>query len=77
MLFRSNHDFNLILHHGGTLYIDDGRPTPQGMDATVRNLRDVSPTWYFNVPKGYAALTPYLREDPELAKRFFTDKETP
>ena len=66
-----NHDFNLILHHGGTLYIDDGRPTAAGMDATVRNLRDVSPTWYFNVPKGYAALVPYMRDDPELAKSFY------
>ena len=41
------------------------------MDATVRNLRDVSPTWYFNVPKGYAALVPYMRDDPELAKSFY------
>lgn len=66
-----NHDFNLFLHHGGTFYIDDGKPTPAGMAATVRNLRDISPTWYFNVPRGYAMLTPFLRDDPELAKSFF------
>jgi feruloyl-CoA synthase len=66
-----NHDFNLILYNGGSFYIDEGKPTPGGIEATVRNLRDVSPTWYFNVPKGYAALVPYLREDPELCQNFF------
>ncbi len=66
-----NHDFNLFLYNGGTYYIDDGRPTPGGMEATVRNLRDISPTWYFNVPKGYAALVPYLRDDRELCRGFF------
>ena len=66
-----NHDFNLILYNGGTLYLDDGKPTPGGIEATVRNLRDVSPTWYFNVPKGYAALLPYLREDEALRRTFF------
>ncbi|OGA45283.1 MAG: feruloyl-CoA synthase [Betaproteobacteria bacterium RIFCSPLOWO2_12_FULL_63_13] len=68
-----NHNFNFVLHHGGTLYIDDGRPLPGAIEATVRNLREVSPTWYFNVPKGYAALLPYLHADPALARNFFRD----
>lgn len=65
-----NHDFNIFLHNGGTFYIDDGKPTPGGIEATIRNLRDVSPTWYFNVPKGYDAMLPYLRADKELAQTF-------
>ncbi len=66
-----NHDFNLILYNGGTLYIDDGKPTAGGIASTVRNLREVSPTWYFNVPKGYDALLPFLRSDEALRKSFF------
>jgi len=67
-----NHNFGIVLYNGGTLYIDDGNPTPAGIGKTVRNLRDVSPTWYFNVPKGFDALVPYLREDPALRERFFS-----
>jgi feruloyl-CoA synthase len=66
-----NHNFNLILYNGGTLYIDDGRPTPGGIAATVRNLREVAPTWYFNVPKGYDALIPHLQADRALRQNFF------
>lgn len=66
-----NHDFNLFLYNGGTFYLDDGKPTPGGIEATVRNLRDLSPTWYFNVPKGYASLLPYLRKDEALCRTFF------
>ena len=66
-----NHDFNLFLYNGGTFYVDDGKPTPGAIEATVRNLRDISPTWYFNVPKGYAALIPYLQQDEELCRSFF------
>jgi feruloyl-CoA synthase len=65
-----NHDFNLVLYNGGTLYIDDGKPVPGAIEATVRNLRDVSPNWYFNVPKGYDALIPYLRADKALRENF-------
>ncbi|MGE3247144.1 MAG: feruloyl-CoA synthase [Beijerinckiaceae bacterium] len=68
-----NHDFNIFLYNGGTFYIDDGKPTPAGIEATIRNLRDVSPTWYFNVPKGYDAMLPYLHADKELAKTFVKD----
>ncbi len=68
-----NHDFNLVLYNGGTLYIDDGKPVPGAIEATVRNLRELSPNWYFNVPKGYDALVPYLRSDETLRKNFFRD----
>ena len=68
-----NHDFNLVLHHGGTLYIDDGKPVPGAIEATVRNLREISPNWYFNVPKGYDALVPFLRADEKLRQNFFRD----
>ncbi len=67
-----NKVFNMVLYNGGTLYIDDGRPTPAAIGKTVRNLREVSPTWYFNVPKGYEELIPFLEEDVELRQRFFS-----
>jgi feruloyl-CoA synthase len=69
----SNHNFNLALYNGGTFHIDDGRPLPGGIEATVRNLREVSPTWYFNLPRGYEALIPFLREDKRLRENFFRD----
>lgn len=68
-----NHNFNLVLYNGGTLYIDDGKPTADGIAATVRNLHDVSPNWYFNVPLGYEALVPHLRADAGLRAKFFRD----
>jgi len=67
-----NKVFNMVLYNGGTLYIDDGRPTPDGIGKTVRNLRDVAPTWYFNVPKGYEELIPFLEADRRLRERFFS-----
>jgi feruloyl-CoA synthase len=70
--FGSNHNFGLVLTNGGTLYIDDGNPTPPGVPKTVRNLREIAPTVYFNVPKGYEALIPHLRADAELCKNFFS-----
>jgi feruloyl-CoA synthase len=68
-----NHDFGLVLYNGGTYYIDNGKPMPGAIEETVRNLREVSPTWYFNVPKGFEALLPYLRKDASLRKSFFKD----
>jgi feruloyl-CoA synthase len=70
--FGGNHNFNMVLTNGGTLYIDDGNPTPAGVPKTVRNLRDVAPTIYFNVPKGYEALVPHFRADEGLRKTFFS-----
>ena len=67
-----NHNLGLALYNGGTLYIDEGKPVPGLIEKTVRNLREVAPTIYFNVPRGYAALLPYLREDRELRANFFS-----
>jgi feruloyl-CoA synthase len=69
--FGANHNFNLVLRHAGTLFIDGGRPVPGLIDETVRNLAEVSPTIYFNVPAGYAALLPFLERDEALARSFF------
>ncbi|HEX2198523.1 MAG TPA: feruloyl-CoA synthase [Burkholderiales bacterium] len=67
-----NHDFGLVLYNGGSYYIDEGKPLPGAIEATVRNLREIAPTWYFNVPRGYEALLPYLRSDETLRKNFFS-----
>ena len=67
-----NHDFGLVIYNGGSYYIDEGKPMPGAIEATVRNLREIAPTWYFNVPKGYEALLPYLRSDERLRKNFFS-----
>ena len=63
--------FNPVLIEGGTLYIDDGRPVPGQFDETLRNLREVSPTYYANVPAGYAALASAMEKDDELCRGFF------
>ena len=67
-----NHNLGLVLNHGGTLHIDEGKPVPGLIEKTVRNLRDIAPTIYFNVPRGYEALLPFLREDAALRKTFFS-----
>ncbi len=67
-----NKDFGMVLYNGGTLYIDEGKPLPGAIEATVRNLREVAPNWYFTVPKGYEMLLPYLREDAALRRNFFS-----
>ncbi|RMH23113.1 MAG: feruloyl-CoA synthase [Acidobacteria bacterium] len=69
--FGGNHNFNLVLANGGTLYVDGGKPVPGRIETTVENLRAVSPTLYFNVPRGFDALLPFLEADAELAARFF------
>ena len=68
-----NHNFNPVLYNGGSFYIDEGKPVPGAIAATVRNLRDVSPTWHFSVPRGYDALLPYLRNDAPLAHNFLKE----
>ena len=67
-----NHDFGLVIHNGGSYYIDEGKPMPGAVETTVRNLSEVAPTWYFNVPRGYEALLPYLRSDARLRANFFS-----
>jgi feruloyl-CoA synthase len=66
-----NHDVGLVLHNGGTMYIDGGKPLPALVGETVKNLAEISPTIYFNVPAGYAALLPHLEKDDGLARAFF------
>lgn len=70
--FGGNHNFGLMLYTGGTFYIDDGRPVPGGIKETVRNLREIAPTVYFNVPRGYEELIPFLRDDEAFRKHFFS-----
>src|SRR3954470_2553434 len=69
--FGGNHNIGLTLFNGGSMYLDRGKPVPGGIEETVRNLREISPTVYFNVPKGYESLLPYLREDKALRAKFF------
>ena len=74
-VFGGNHNFGQTLKNGGTIYIDDGKPIPGEFEKSVRNLREVSPTIYLNVPKGFELLAPHLVKDAELRKFFFADLE--
>jgi feruloyl-CoA synthase len=69
--FGANHNFNLVLRNGGTLYIDGGKPAPGLFATSLANLRSVMPTVYFNVPRGFDMLISALRDDEELRRRFF------
>jgi feruloyl-CoA synthase len=69
--FGGNHNIGLTLYNGGSMYLDAGKPVPGGIEETVRNLQEISPTVYFNVPKGYESLLPYLRDDQGLRAKFF------
>ena len=68
-----NKAFNVVLWNGGTYYIDGGKPSPKAIGETVRNLREISPTWYFNVPAGFEALVHQMERDTELRESFFRD----
>ncbi|MDO8768695.1 MAG: feruloyl-CoA synthase [Burkholderiaceae bacterium] len=70
--FGGNHNFGLTLYHGGTLYIDEGKPTPQGAAETIRNLREVAPTIYYTVPRGLEELVLAMEQDPKLCDKFFS-----
>ncbi len=70
--FGGNHNFGLVLDNGGSLYIDEGKPLPGAIATTVRNLRDIAPTIYFNVPKGFEMLLPHLSSDRALRESFFS-----
>ncbi|KIG12905.1 Feruloyl-CoA synthetase [Enhygromyxa salina] len=71
--FGANFNFNLILMHGGSLWIDAGKPGPGAFEATLANLRERSPTLYFNVPRGFELLIPELEADAALRERFFAN----
>ncbi len=70
--FGANHNFNMVLANGGTLYIDEGKPATGLVDKTVANLREVAPNLYFNVPRGFDVLLPFLENDAQLAAHFFS-----
>src|ERR1700694_1655938 len=69
--FGGNHNIGLTLYNGGSMYLDARKAMPGGIEKTVRNLREISPTVYFNVPKGYESLLPYFRDDKALRAKFF------
>ncbi len=71
--FGSNHNFNMMLRNGGSLYIDDGRPVPGLIERSVENIHSVRPTLYFNVPRGFDALLGFLEKDPDFARDFFAE----
>jgi feruloyl-CoA synthase len=75
-VFGGNHNIGQVLRSGGTLYIDDGKPIPGEFERSLRNLRDVSPTMYLNVPKGFEFLLPALAKDRDLCKCFFADLDS-
>jgi feruloyl-CoA synthase len=70
--FAGNADMGLVLYNGGTLYIDEGKPTGGQFDHTVRNLKEIAPTIHLNVPKGFEALAAALRRDVDLRRNFFS-----
>jgi feruloyl-CoA synthase len=70
--FGGNHNYGLALYNGGTLYIDDGKPTAQLIGETLRNLREIAPTAYFNVPRGFEEIALALHADEALARNFFS-----
>jgi feruloyl-CoA synthase len=70
--FGGNHNFGMVLYHGGTLYIDDGKPTPALMAETLRNLREIAPTVYFNVPTGFEAIANAMQSDDALRSKLLS-----
>jgi feruloyl-CoA synthase len=70
--FGGNHNIGIALYNGGTFYIDEGKPGPGAIEETVRNLKEIATTVYFNVPKGYEDLLPALRADRQLRETFFS-----
>ncbi|MBL8334908.1 MAG: feruloyl-CoA synthase [Rubrivivax sp.] len=70
-VFGGSHNIGITLYNGGTLYIDDGKPTPAGIRETLRNLREISPTIYFNVPKGLEEIAAAMDTDTVLRDRLF------
>jgi feruloyl-CoA synthase len=70
--FGGNHNIGIVLYNGGTLYIDDGKPTAAGIGQTLRNLREIAPTVYFNVPKGFEEIAAAMESDAALRERLFS-----
>lgn len=70
--FGGNHNFGMVIFHGGTLYIDDGKPTPALINETLRNLREIAPTVYFNVPTGFEMIANAMKTDDQLRRTLLT-----
>ena len=70
--FGGNHNFGMVMYHGGTLYIDEGKPTPALMGETLRNFREIAPTVYFNVPTGFEAIAIAMKTDDALRKNLLS-----
>lgn len=70
--FGGSHNVGIVLYNGGTLYLDDGKPTPRDFGVTLRNLAEIAPTIYFNIPKGWEMLTEALEQDAALRATFFS-----
>lgn len=73
--FGGNHNFNVVLANGGTLYIDRGLPVPGRFEPTLENLAEIAPTVCFNVPRAYEMLATALRQNATLRDRFFSRLE--
>ncbi len=69
--FGGNHNVGIALYNGGTLYMDDGKPVPGGFEESLRNLREIAPTIYFNVPRGFEEVVHHLKRDAALRRHFF------
>lgn len=70
--FGGNHNFGMVIYNGGTLYIDDGKPTPALIGESLRNLREIAPTVYFNVPTGFEAIAKAMETDAALRKNLLS-----
>ena len=70
--FGGNHDFGFVLSNGGSLYIDEGKPTPALIEKTIRNLEDVRPNVFLGVPKAFESLLPFFRDRPGFRQKFFS-----
>jgi feruloyl-CoA synthase len=73
--FGGNATFNMVLRNGGTMYIDGGKPMPGLIEVSAKNLKEISPTMYLSVPRGFDLLLPHLESDAELRRNFFRDLE--
>jgi feruloyl-CoA synthase len=73
--FGTNFNFNQVLRHGGTMYIDAGKPAPGKLEITLKNLREVQQTLLYNVPRGYDMLLPALEADDDFGRYVFEKLE--
>jgi feruloyl-CoA synthase len=70
--FGGNHDFYLVLFHGGTFYINDGKPVPALIGETIRNLTEIAPTLYYDVPIGFELIAAEMKTNAALRKNLLS-----